>query len=171
LNQVIIPKEGVMQTLSTQEHSGLLENWFGIPGVDTFYADVDAEIQSRSELLESLVLINIEVDNLEFILRNFVPAVRNELIKSICELISTTIPTGTKLYHISQFRFAVVAVNLPFDKVIKLTEELVESLEHAITIGSNILHAEIKIGISQYPNNADNIHELVRKAAFASYMA
>lgn len=139
--------------------------------INQFYSYVEALMASYPKKLESIVLINIEIDNIEFILRIFGPGVRNELITSVGKIIAELIPPDISLFHINQFRFAVVATDIEFNQAITLVERLIEHLEAAITIEKNTLYAHIKIGICQFPNNAEDVNELVRKAAFASHTA
>lgn len=141
------------------------------PSISHFYKEIGEQISTANDGIESIVLLNIEIDNLEFVLRSFGPVKRNEIINKVGEIIHASMDTDARLYHISQFRFAMLLFDTRFKRAVNLTKKLIAKLEKSTNINGIDFDIDIKIGISHYPNHAEDIYELVRTAAFACYIA
>jgi GGDEF domain-containing protein len=61
----------------------MLDSRTQLPDRDHFYADVSALLGANGIEEKSLVLLNIEIDKLEFILRTFGPDERDDVIREV----------------------------------------------------------------------------------------
>lgn len=138
---------------------------------DHFYRDVNPLLDEHRAAGTSLVLLVIDVAGPDFVLRTFGPAKRDGLLRDIGLRIHETVSAGHRPYHITQDRFAVVAPGDTYHHAARLAESLSQALRKPFDVSGVAYHLKAHIGISHFPNHADDIDELVRTAVFACHQA
>ncbi|MFT5320220.1 MAG: EAL domain-containing protein (putative c-di-GMP-specific phosphodiesterase class I) [Pseudohongiellaceae bacterium] len=154
-----------------------ISSLYSAPGRRFFFVrDLQALMDNKDYPEQSIILLNIEIENIGFILRTFGPDVCDKIISELANKISSvTSSVNTNyskyLYHLNHFRFAQILIDCNLRTAFDLTKILVKELEDSVSVDDIHFNVDIKIGISQYPNHADNVSELIRTAAFASHLA
>ncbi|MDY6980372.1 MAG: bifunctional diguanylate cyclase/phosphodiesterase [Pseudomonadota bacterium] len=142
-----------------------------LPNRDSFYYDVKPLIEEADTGKFSLVLLVIDLEGVDFILRTFGPVERDMVIREVGQRIRDAAEEETTPYHINQGRFAVLLQNGSFLHATQRAEALAEVLREPFKVAGIFYHLDAFIGISHYPNHADSLGELVRTGVFACYQA
>ena len=162
-------EKGYMSEIYDKVRNIVIDTRSDLPGREQFYKQTESLFKSKD--VDSIVLVTIEVDELEFFLRMFGPVIRDDLIQEAAERIKDSVGGEERLYHITQFRFALVLTNISHRQAINITKSLVSSLRHPFKISGVAIDIPPVVGFSHYPNHADNLYELVRTVAFATHLA
>jgi diguanylate cyclase (GGDEF)-like protein len=142
-----------------------------LPDRDTFYIDIQALLDAHAIQEKSLVLLNIEIDKLEFILRTFGPDERDVVIREVGQRIRGVWKHKLTPYHITQGRFALVLADTSYQQAVKQSQLVIDALREPFLVSGVSFHLDAHVGISNYPNHAKSIGDLVRTAAFACHLA
>jgi len=146
-----------------------LDNLTGLPERDQFYRDVEALLADKAG--GSAFLVVIDVYGVDFILRMFGPADRNAMVEEVAARIRQDAGKSCYVYHITQGRFAVLAINNNLSSVRKLTERLNHSINEPCEVSGIPYYLNSCIGVARYPHHANSIEGLVRCAVFSSHLA
>lgn len=149
----------------------MLDSRTQLPDRDNFYADVSALLNAHGAQEKSLVLLNIEIDKLEFILRTFGPDERDAVIREVGHRIRSVWKQQITPYHITQARFALILADTNYQQAVRQSQSVIDALRQPFVVSGVSFHINAHIGISNYPNHAKSISELVRTAAFACHLA
>ncbi len=143
-----------------------------LPDRDSFYRDVAPLIEAADAGQRSLVLLDIDIEGLDFILRTFGPAERDTLVRQVGERIREASANGTRAYHITQGRFAVVLSDEhTYRQSARRARSLVNALRKSFDVLGISYTLDANVGISNYPNQAGSLAELVRTSVFACHQA
>ncbi len=148
----------------------MLDSRTQLPDRENFYVDVKALLDMQGQE-KSLVLLNIEIDKLEFILRTFGPDERDEVIREVGQRIRGVWKHKLTPYHITQNRFALVLADTSYQQTVRQSQAVIDALGEPLLVAGVSFHLHAHIGISNYPNHAQSIGDLVRTAAFACHLA
>ena len=121
-----------------------------------------------NEKKEHCSIFFIDGDNLRnFNLVNY--KYGNEAIERIGSVIQCTIRKTDKVYRwLSGDEFIVVAEGIETNKVTDLAERIRRNVELEFSQEESGLNATISIGISRYPIDSDNIHNIISFAELAN---
>lgn len=134
---------------------------------DEFYRDVNPLISDGKLLIQSLALMVIDIEGLDFILRTFGPSQRDNVIEQVSWSIQQTIGNDHVLYHITQDRFALIYCEVNLVEVEKMSARLLKSLKDPFEVSGVAYNLKGYIGLSFFPDDASSVSELVRTAVFA----
>lgn len=151
-----IPQEGVRDS---RTH---------LPNRDGFYFDIAPLIEAGDT---SLVLLVIDIEGLDFILRTFGPSERDNAVRDIGRRIQESADSDNTPYHITQGRFAMVLADDTYMHATQRARDLVTALERPFDVAGIAYHLNGYVGISHFPNHASTLGELVRTGVFACYQA
>lgn len=149
----------------------MLDSRTQLPDRDSFYVDVSALLEAHGLQEKSLVLLNIEIDRLEFILRTFGPDERDLVIREVGHRIRSVWKHAVTPYHITQGRFALILADTSYQQAVRQAQNVVDALRAPFLVCGVSFNLEAHVGISNYPNHAKSIGDLVRTAAFACHLA
>jgi len=147
---------------------GVLDSRTQLPNRDSFYFDLAPVLEARDV---SVVLLVVDVEGIDFILRTFGPAERDNVVRDIGLRIREAVGSEHTPYHITQGRFAVALTDNTYLHATQRARELVATLEKPFNISGIAYHLNGYVGISHYPNHAKSQSELVRTGVFACYQA
>ncbi|MDT8397503.1 MAG: GGDEF domain-containing phosphodiesterase [Pseudomonadales bacterium] len=151
-----VPREGVRDS-RTQ-----------FPNRDSFYYDIAPLIEAGDN---SLVLLVIDIEGLNFILRTFGPAERDSVVREIGRRIQEAVGADNTPYYIAQSRFASVLAGDTYMHATHRAHDLVNTLDKPFDVAGIVYHLGGYVGISHFPNHASTLNELVRTGVFACYQA
>ncbi len=140
-----------------------------LPDRDSFYRDIQPLLEDAGT--QALVLLVIDIDGVDFILRTFGPRERDHLIAEVGQRIQQTLARDTTPYHITQERFAVVLPEGTYRHATRCAQSLVDALRQPFDITGIAYCLDAHVGISHYPNHGETINELVRTGVFACHQA
>ncbi len=142
-----------------------------LPNRDSFYYDVKPLLEKADAGELCLVLLVIDIEGVDFILRTFGPVERDIAIREVGRRIQDAAEEETTPYHINQGRFAVLLQNGSFTHATQQAEALADVLHEPFKVAGISYHLDVFVGISHYPNHADSLAELVRTGVFACHQA
>lgn len=142
-----------------------------LPNRDSFYRDVTPLVAEADASGTPLVLLCVDVDGLDFILRTFGPQGRDTLVAGVGRRIKEASQSAHAPYYITQGRFAVVLAETTYLHITRQAQALVDALRVPFDVSGIAYQLDAHIGISHYPNHADSVAELVRTSVFACYHA
>ncbi|MEX0901374.1 MAG: GGDEF domain-containing phosphodiesterase [Pseudohongiellaceae bacterium] len=148
-----------------------LDSRSGLPRRDNFYQDIPAVLERIRAKGGTFVLLVIDVIGLEFVLRTFGPQERDNVVRDIGHRIRETAGADSLSYHITQGRFALVLPEFGYAHALEQANELVAALDRPFEVAGVSYHLKAFTGISQFPNHASTLSELVRTAVFACHQA
>ncbi|MDY6983580.1 MAG: GGDEF domain-containing protein, partial [Pseudomonadota bacterium] len=137
----------------------MLDSRTQLPDRDHFYTDVTALLDAQGADEKSLVLLNIEIDKLEFILRTFGPEERDDVIREVGHRIRSVWKQRITPYHITQARFALILADTNYQQAVRQSQSVIDALHQPFTVSGVSFHINAHIGISNYPNHAKSISE------------
>lgn len=143
----------------------------GLPDRDSFYADIGTFIAHDLNNASRFVLLNLDVDGLEFVLRTCGPAFRDDLIAQVGRRIKDNTGPASQVYHVADGRFGIVPRRQGYRSATQRARALIKALSAPFAVDGTAYNLTPHIGISQYPNHARCVHELVRASMFASHQA
>lgn len=143
----------------------------GLPDRDSFYRQVSPMLSGQTGSVPSLVLLVIDLDGLDLVLRTFGPNHRDQLIRDIGNRIHENVPEEWMPFHVAQGRFAVVIPESTYLIATRTANRLVQSLRKSFDVDGVPYQMNARAGISHFPNHAGDLNELVRTAVFACYQA
>jgi EAL domain-containing protein (putative c-di-GMP-specific phosphodiesterase class I)/GGDEF domain-containing protein len=120
---------------------------------------------------KSLVLLVVDIDGVEFVLKTFGPGERDTLLGQIGRTLQGVSEPEGKLYYITQNRFTIVLSRGDYRQVKKYVQGCLSALREPFEVAGIAYHVQAFVGISHYPNHAKTISELVRTAVFATHQA
>lgn len=142
-----------------------------LPDRDVFYNDVNPLLKEASAKGWSLVLLVIDVEGLDFILRTFGPGERDLTVKELGRRLREAAGGSNTPYHITQGRFAVVVARTTYRQAQDMAEALVDAFREPVAVAGVSYRLNAHVGMSQYPNHAASVSELVRTSVFACHQA
>lgn len=160
-----------MDDQHTIEDGGARDSRTLLPDRDRFYQDLMPLVAEAECRGTTLVLLCIDVDGLDFILRTFGPQERDVLVGEVGRRIRETTEAKTTSYHTTQDRFAVVLTETTYQHTTRQAQALVDALRVPFDVAGIAYQLDAHVGISHYPNHADSLGELARTAVFACHQA
>lgn len=142
-----------------------------LPNRDSFYRHMAPLVAEADAAGTSVVLLCIDIEGIDFILRTFGPDARDMLVADVGRRIQETAEGGNTPYYITQNRFAVVMAETAYLHITRQAQALVDALRSPFDVSGISYQLDACVGISHYPNHADSIGELVRTCVFACHQA
>lgn len=142
-----------------------------LPNRESFYRDVTPLVAEADAAATSLVLLCIDIDGIDFILRTFGPGARDMLVADVGHRIQETAESNSAPYYITQNRFTVLMAETGYLHITRQAQALVDALRSPFDVAGVSYQLDAHVGISHYPNHADSIGELVRTCVFACHQA
>lgn len=142
-----------------------------LPDRDSFYQEIGPMVSGQPKAVPSLVLLVIDLDGLDLVLRTFGPSYRDQLIRAVGNRIRETIPDEWRPFHVTQGRFVVVIPESTYLIATRTANLLVQSLQQPFDVDGVPYQMNAHAGISHFPNHAKDLNELVRTAVFACHQA
>lgn len=155
----------------TTAASGGRDSRTQLPNRDSFYREVVPLVARADAGGTSLVLLCIDIDGIDFILRTFGPRDRDLLVADIGRRIQETAGGENSPYYITQNRFAVVLAEAAYLHITQQAQTLVDALQAPFDVSGISYQLDANVGVSHYPNHAGSLSELVRTSVFACYQA
>lgn len=117
-------------------------------------------------------LLFIDVDHFKFINDTLGHDFGDQLIKLLSKRLSGLLKENCFLYRLSGDEFIIVAKNVKEQEAAEIfAAHILAGFKEPFRLGENLLHINISIGLSLYPEHGRDINELLRCADIAMYRA
>ncbi len=116
-------------------------------------------------------LLFIDSDNFKLINDTLGHSFGDKLIASIGKRLSSLFGDAQMLYRLGGDEFIVCCNFVSLDEVKKSAAKIIQSFNAPFKIDNSMLHSTVSIGISIYPEDGENVDELMRSADIAMYNA
>jgi diguanylate cyclase len=137
-----------------------------------FNERLEAVIARSQQFNERTVLMFIDLDNFKTVNDTLGHDVGDELLRLVSRMLAETLRFGDVIARIGGDEFAIILENVNQASVASLiAEKCLAKLAHPIAMSGHELHIGASIGISVYPDDAANMHELLKYADTAMYYA
>ncbi|BAN34936.1 diguanylate cyclase/phosphodiesterase [Sulfuricella denitrificans skB26] len=121
---------------------------------------------------ERAVVMFIDLDNFKIVNDTLGHDAGDALLRIVAERLSKTLRFGDVISRIGGDEFAIILENVEkISQAVKVAEKCLSSLAEPILIDGNELYIGASIGISACPDDASNMHELLKHADTAMYYA
>lgn len=129
-------------------------------------------IKNYSKENGTFAIIFIEINELKEVNNSLGHSLGDKLLIKISRRLLNKMKDGNLLSRFGGDEFVVLYKSPKSEKeVVEFSSLLLDSLKETFRIDNTMLHITANIGISIYPNNAENAEELIRYANIAMYNA
>jgi len=137
-----------------------------------FNERLEAVINQARKFKKRTVLMFIDLDNFKTVNDTLGHDIGDELLRLVSRRLSETLRFGDVISRIGGDEFAIILENVTQVSVASMVaEKCLATLGAPIRIQGNDIHIGASIGISLYPDDATNMHELLKYADTAMYHA
>ncbi|WP_194715219.1 EAL domain-containing protein [Noviherbaspirillum soli] len=138
-----------------------------------FFNDRLESVITRSEkFMEKTVLMFIDLDNFKTVNDTLGHDVGDKLLQLVAERLANTVRFGDVACRIGGDEFAIILENVSELSVASMiAEKCLAALAQPIEISGNELHIGASIGVSVYPDDAQDKYSLLKYADTAMYYA
>lgn len=137
-----------------------------------FNARLEAVVERAQKFSERTVLMFIDLDNFKTVNDTLGHDIGDELLRLVSRRLSDALRFGDVISRIGGDEFAIILENVSQIGVATVVaEKCLSTLGAPIHIQGNDIHIGASIGISSYPDDAANMHELLKYADTAMYYA
>ena len=157
------------ETLNYQANHDTLT---GLPNRALFNDRIEQGIKKSKRNNTKLALFFIDLDHFKKINDSMGHNVGDEVLEVVARRLNETIRKEDTLARLGGDEFTVIMESLhQVEDVSLLAQKILKVLDKPIVIEENKLHLSGSIGISFYPEDGDNTHDLLKKADVAMYKA
>ena len=142
-----------------------------LPNRKLFKQEVESYIKSSHYNNKKFAILFLDLDNFKWVNDSLGHHVGDKLLVKVSQLLSSVISEDSIVSRIGGDEFVVIA---PFSKkltISKLANNILKTVSNPIVIDEKEINVGWSIGISVYPDNANNHTDLLKNADTAMYMA
>lgn len=148
------------------------DNVTGLNNRHFFNDRLDSVISRSEKFMEKTVLMFIDLDNFKTVNDTLGHDVGDELLQLVAERLANTVRFGDVVCRIGGDEFAIILENVSELSVASMiAEKCLATLAQPIEISGNELHIGASIGVSVYPDDAQDKYTLLKYADTAMYYA
>ncbi|HEY6093394.1 MAG TPA: diguanylate cyclase [Gallionellaceae bacterium] len=156
----------------TNKRLALYDSLTELPNRRNFYERLEQMVAHCRRARTEMALFYIDVDGFKSVNDSLGHTAGDELLKMVARRLSSCMMRETDVVaRLAGDEFAVLVENASRDAVASLAQKLIHASRQQVTIDGKELQATISIGISMFPGDSANLHELVRFADKALYRA
>ncbi|MFS0757552.1 EAL domain-containing protein [Noviherbaspirillum sp. 1P10PC] len=169
LQAEILERKRVQVKLDRLAH---YDNVTGLNNRHFFNDRLDSVITRSEKFTEKTVLMFIDLDNFKTVNDTLGHDVGDRLLQLVAERLANTVRFGDVACRIGGDEFAIILENVSELSVASMiAEKCLAALAQPIEIGGNELHIGASIGVSVYPDDAQDKYSLLKYADTAMYYA
>lgn len=141
------------------------------PERESFYREVPPLMADAEARNGAVVLLDIDIDGIDFALRIFGPQDRDALIREVGRCLEDATGGEVTPFHINQGRFALILPDVSHRRATREAQAVVEAFREPFDVAGAPYRLEPHVGISRFPSHAGSLSELVRTSVFACHQA
>ena len=141
---------------------------------DLTYFDTITRLPNRKKLLKEFsetansAIFMIDIDRFHSINEIYGREMGDQLLEKVGERLKAFV-NHEAVFANGEDEFIVYHQNLPFYKIEKMGQEMVELLSNPFTIDDQYVYITVSIGISHFPATGQSIQELLNQAELGMY--
>jgi len=144
----------------------------GLPNRLTFKSQLKKVLRASNKEDNKVVVTLLNIDNFKFVNDTYSVSVGDSLIIKIATIIQDNLEEAEYLAHFGGDEFGIIGqYGIKNNRALLLAEKLTQQIREPILIDGQSLITEISIGLTQYPEDDQNVNNLVRNADIALHKA
>jgi diguanylate cyclase (GGDEF)-like protein len=133
---------------------------------------LEQEIKKERRAKLSLALLLIDLDHFKEINDTLGHQIGDELLVEAARRIKTCTRASDTVARLGGDEFTVILTHLPHSKYVEaIAQEILTRLAEPFKLGEELAYVSASIGITLYPNDANNVEQLLKNADQAMYVA
>lgn len=171
---ISIQKDISAQKLAEQriQHMAHYDALTGLPNRSLFFDRLKQATAISKRSVENLALLFLDLDRFKPVNDTYGHAVGDALLKAVAERLLKCVRESDTIARMSGDEFTVLLPRISHrEDAIMIAEKIVKSIAAPFHLDGNTIHIGTSIGISLYPDDAQDEQELVRLADEAMYDA
>ncbi len=172
---ILLSEIDITELKETEQHAQFLadhDTLTGLPNRNFVQKIIPKKLISALEFDEKLAFLLIDVDRFKTVNDTLGHAAGDDLLVQVSARLLDISKNKGMVARLGGDEFLICLSNLQsWDEVDEFCIRLVREFQTIFTISEKELHATLSVGVSRYPEDADNIHELLRFADVAMYEA
>jgi diguanylate cyclase (GGDEF)-like protein/PAS domain S-box-containing protein len=143
-----------------------------LPNRYMFRDRLEQEIKKERRAKLSLALLLIDLDHFKEINDTLGHQIGDELLVEAARRIKTCTRASDTVARLGGDEFTVILTHLPHSKYVEaIAQEILTRLAEPFKLGEELAYVSASIGITLYPNDANNVEQLLKNADQAMYVA
>ncbi|QWR76292.1 bifunctional diguanylate cyclase/phosphodiesterase [Candidatus Magnetomonas plexicatena] len=152
------------------EHMANYDALTGLPNRVLFFDRLRQEIKSAARYERTIGVLYIDIDNFKNVNDSMGHDVGDMLLQSIASRLEKCVRDTDTVCRMSGDEFTVILSNLKSDIDIEIvTQKTLSCLTEPYEINTNVYNITASVGVSLYPNDANDAEELLKHADTAMY--
>lgn len=152
------------------KHLSETDDLTGLDNIRAFNNILDHEISKSQRYSQPFSLLMLDADGLKDINDNFGHEAGDRLIKAMAETIQTCLRESDTLARYGGDEFIALLPQTDQENAIEAGERIRRAIENtSFDMSGSQVKSTISIGLATFPDQADNINELLRKADQSLY--
>jgi diguanylate cyclase (GGDEF)-like protein/PAS domain S-box-containing protein len=153
-------------------HQANFDPLTGLPNRNMFQDRLDQEIKKATRTGQPLALMFLDLDRFKDINDTLGHAMGDELLKETAHRISACVRATDTVARLGGDEFTVILGELEDTGGIeRISRKILESLAEPFHLGEDVVYITVSIGLTFYPEDAENIPTLLKNADQAMYAA
>lgn len=141
-----------------------------LPNRAALYIETEKLIRANPD--SNFTLLFIDADNFKFINDTMGHDFGDQLVKLMGKRLGYLVKETCSIYRLGGDEFIIVHKNSKKKKDVEVfASHVISGFKEPFKVGDSVLHINISIGVSVYPENGRDINELLRCADIAMYRA
>jgi diguanylate cyclase (GGDEF)-like protein len=174
-SQLIILKNEISERKIAEERSNYLalyDQLTGLPNRSLFCDRLNQAIEFSTRNNLELFVLFIDIDLFKAVNDTLGHACGDELLIQIGARLSEVLRSSDAVCRVSGDEFLIMLQDMgDYNKVVKVTERILEKITTPFLINDNLVHVSCSIGISKFPDNGNNTETLIKNSDIAMYKA
>lgn len=143
-----------------------------LPNRAYFYIALGQEIRRAKRNKEKFSIMFIDLDGFKAVNDNYGHDTGDELLVQVAIRLENNVRKADTVGRVGGDEFIILLSNVKsFDDSVVIANKMIESLNEDFTINKKIINIGASIGISNYPQNATKIDDIIKNADDAMYVA
>lgn len=144
----------------------------GLPNRSLFYDRLEHALTQAQRNREQLLLLFIDLDHFKWVNDCLGHAAGDELLIQVSQRLSSCIRQSDTLARLGGDEFTIILPNLcKGQQAERVVRTLLDELQRPFSVKDTLVEIGGSIGIALYPEDADNIDDLINRADTAMYRA
>ncbi len=153
-------------------HDGYYDNVTGFPNLSIFELNFDKAITSAKRRNKILALLFIDIDKFKFINDTYGHLIGDQIIKNVANIFESCLRIDDFITRKGGDEFLILLNDLAKKEDINIVlEKIFSHFEKPFKIENQSILITLSIGISIFPDDGDNVKELIKKADYVMYKA
>jgi diguanylate cyclase (GGDEF)-like protein len=169
LKIVLTAEKKINHSIENLEKLSYWDTLTGLPNRFNLNYRLHELIHESDYTSRKLALLFLDINHFKLINDNLGHNVGDLLLKAFAERIAGQLADKIIFARISGDEFAIVMPNSAPKMIISIYESIIAALEKPFLLGEHEIYITISIGVSQYPDDAQDIDSLFKSADLAMY--